>query len=339
MRGLRMRISGTRARSRLDSGPVFGSHLSIAGSMCNALQEGERLKMDTVQVFTKNQQQWKAPPLADSAVREWRSEVERLGWKGRIPAHASYLINLASPNDELWKKSIESMCVELERCEALGISYLVHHPGSPTGSGTEFGIGRIAEAYRLLFQATRGFRTVCCLENTVGAGSTLGGPFEELAELRTRIADLTGEPDRVGFCFDTCHAHAAGHDMATCEAALATLEAFDRICGLRHIRVVHLNDSKGKCGSHLDRHEHIGEGTIGSPKLACSGFTVVVNSPELRQVPKILETPKGDSPGGIPYDTLNLRRLRKLAPSREPIKQVARPSSPGPRARRQPATP
>jgi deoxyribonuclease-4 len=307
--------------------------------MCNALREAERLKMDTVQVFTKNQQQWKAAPLVDSAVREWHAEVARLGWQGRIPAHASYLINLASPSDALWKKSIESMCIELERCEALGIPFLVHHPGSPTGAGRDFGIARIAEAYRLLFQATRGFRTILCLENTVGAGSTLGGPFEELAELRSRIAELTGEPDRVGFCFDTCHAHAAGHDMASCDAARAALDDFNRICGLSNIRVVHLNDSKGRCGSHLDRHEHIGQGTIGSPKVSCSGFHTVVNRAELRGVPKILETPKGDSPGGTPYDTLNLRRLRKLALPAEPIKQVPGRLPAGKRSRRQPATP
>jgi deoxyribonuclease IV len=299
---------------------LFGSHLSIAGSLCNALQEGERLKMDTVQVFTKNQQQWKVAPLPDSAVREWRREVERLGWNGRVAAHASYLINLASPIDDLWEKSIAMMRVELERCETLGIPFLVHHPGSPTGAGVDFGIARVTEAYRRLFAGTRGLTTVSCLENTVGAGSTLGGPFDQLAELRTRIVDATGEPGRVGFCFDTCHAHAAGYDMASLAGANAALDEFDRVCGLEHIRVVHLNDSKGKAGSHLDRHEHIGQGTIGRPRLAASGFAAVVLRRELRRVPKILETPKGTSPGGMAYDTLNLRRLRKLAPRNEPIK-------------------
>jgi deoxyribonuclease IV len=339
---------------------MFGSHLSIAGSMCNALAEAQRLKMDTVQVFTKNQQQWKVAPLADSAVREWRAEVSRLGWgggsggggaggaggHGRIAAHASYLINLASPADELWEKSIALMQVEVERCEALGIPFLVHHPGSPTGAGVEFGIGRIVEAYRRILAQTRGFQTVLCLENTVGAGSTLGGPFEELAELRRRILENAAEGERVGFCFDTCHAHAQGYDMASRAGADRVLDELDRICGLHHVRVVHLNDSKGRCGSHLDRHEHIGQGTIGAPKLAQSGFAAVVNRAELREVPKILETPKGDSPGGkggVPYDTLNLRRLRKLAIPLEPIKttRVLRPpfspSHPAKKARRQPA--
>jgi deoxyribonuclease-4 len=298
---------------------VFGSHLSIAGSMCNALKEGERLGMDTVQVFTKNQQQWKAPPLAPSAVAEWRSEVARLGWEGRIAAHASYLINLASPDDDLWKKSTALMLVELERCEALEIPFLVHHPGSAISSGVEAGMARIVEAYRLLFDQTRGFRTISCLENTCGAGATLGGRFEELAELRERIAEATGQEARVGFCFDTCHAHAAGYDMASQTAAAAVLEEWDSLCGLRNLRVLHLNDSKAKCGSHLDRHEHIGSGTIGRPRLAASGFSAVVNHPDLRGVPKIMETPKGKAPGGADFDGLNLRKLRKLVRPTDPI--------------------
>ncbi|MFN0133907.1 MAG: deoxyribonuclease IV [Phycisphaerales bacterium] len=305
---------------------MFGSHLSIAGSMANALIEAEGLGMDTVQVFTKNQQQWKAKPLADDEVARWKAEVARLGWGGdgasdvgRTVAHAGYLINLASPKDELWEKSIDLMRIEIERCEALGIPFLVHHPGSPTGSGVEFGVARIAAAYARLLPSVAGFKTVCCLENTVGAGSTLGGPFEQLADLRRRIIDTGWSAERIGFCFDTCHAHAAGHDMATVASASAVLAEFDSIAGLANIRAIHLNDSKGALGSRLDRHEHIGEGTIGGPRLDKSGFAAVVNHPALRNVPKIMETPKGDNPEGTPYDTLNLRRLRKLVTEPEPI--------------------
>jgi deoxyribonuclease-4 len=312
--------------------------------MNHALTEAQRLGMDTVQVFTKNQQQWKAPPLSPLAISEWAAQVKALGWEGRATAHASYLINLASPDDELWKKSVALMLVEIERCEALGIPFLVHHPGSPTGAGAEFGIARITEAYRLLLRSTRGFRTVSCLENTVGAGSTLGGQFHELATLRARIIDATGEAARVGFCFDTCHAHAAGHDMAASAAAATTLESWDATCGLAHNRVVHLNDSKGKRGSHLDRHEHIGQGTIGRPRLAASGFRTVVNHPALQRVPKILETPKGKSPGGVDFDTLNLRRLRKLLRPADPIRthpapRASTPGRPGPGTRPAKRTP
>ena len=177
---------------------MFGSHLSISGSMANALREAESLGMDTVQVFTKNQQQWKVPPLSTDAISEWKSEVARLGWQGRIVAHASYLINLASPDDSLWAKSIDLMRVEIERCEALEIPFLVHHPGSSTTSPTEAGVSRIIDAYERLLKDTPGFRTVSCLENTVGSGQNLGGPFEQLAELRLKIADRTGEPARIG---------------------------------------------------------------------------------------------------------------------------------------------
>ncbi|QOI99509.1 MAG: deoxyribonuclease IV [Phycisphaeraceae bacterium] len=311
---------------------MFGSHLSIAGSMVNALREGERLGMDCVQVFTKNQQQWKAKPLDPAMVEEWRSEVGRLGWdlggppdakgsrRGGITSHASYLINLASPDDGLHRKSIDLMTDEVERCETLGIPFLVHHPGAFTAGTLEGGIARIASAYREVFRRTRGVAVVSCLEGTVGAGSQIGGRFEELAAARAAIIDATGEPSRVGYCLDTCHMHAAGYDLSTAGAAHDALETFDRVCGLAHLRVFHINDSKGKAGSRLDRHEHIGEGTIGggtlghpaSPAaLRRSGFMAVVNHPVLTDVPKILETPKGEL-RGVPLDSLNLSRLKDL---------------------------
>jgi deoxyribonuclease IV len=308
---------------------MYGSHLSIAGSLANALREAQRLRMDTVQIFTKNQQQWKAPPLAQETISEWTAEVERLGWQGRLAAHASYLINLASPDDELWRKSIDLMRIEIERCEALGISFLVHHPGSPGEAGPELGLNRIAAAYQQLLQSTSGYRTICCLENTVGAGSMVGARFEQLAELRQRILDLgpAGEA-RIGYCFDTCHAHAAGYDMSTRESAGRVLDEFDSICGLKHLHVLHLNDSKGRLGSRLDRHEHIGKGAVGSPALARSGFAAIAARPELATKPKILETPKGNTAAGTPYDSLNLRRLRKLAATLEPINTPPRPCTP-----------
>ncbi|QYO64779.1 deoxyribonuclease IV [Leptolyngbya sp. 7M] len=226
--------------------------------MTNALAQGRALALDTVQVFTKNQQQWSVPPVDPGAAREWLAELGALGWTsgitwrgrdwGRVVAHASYLINLASPNSELWEKSVRLMRVEIERCAGLGIPWLVHHPGSPTGTAAAEGMDRIARAYRRLFKETRGAPVVLCLENTVGAGSTLGGRFEELAELRARIVEATGEPHRVGFCFDTCHAHAAGYDMGPRAAAKAVLESFDTICGLEHLAVVHINDSKAADG-------------------------------------------------------------------------------------------
>jgi len=315
---------------------MLGSHLSIAGSMVNALHEAEKLGFDTVQVFTKNQQQWKAPPLDPGVVTEWRAEVARLGWEDRTVSHASYLINLASVKDDLFQKSVDLMTEEVERCEALGIPFLVHHPGSWVGWDLESGIRRIGEAYGEVFRRTPGFRTVSCLEGTVGAGSTLGGPFQDLAKVRARIADVTGAASRVGFCLDTCHMHAFGHDLSSRAGAEQVLRDFDSTCGMEHLRVMHMNDSKGKAGSRLDRHAHIGLGTIGCAprgeraRLIASGFGAVVNHPRIRAVPKILETPKENNDSGTAWDVVNARRLRALM-EESTGKTTARP--PGAKAR------
>ncbi len=308
---------------------MFGSHLSIANSMVNALHEGERLALDTVQVFTKNQQQWKAKPLDPAMVRDWHAEVHRLGWQGRLVSHASYLINLAAYDDDLFQKSIDLMTDEIERCEHLAIPFLVHHPGSfvhwPGDDGLARGLARIAEAYREVFRRTRGYTTISCFEGTAGAGSQIGGRFEHLRDLRHAAAHSTGEPARLAFCLDTCHLHAAGYDLASRDSTQRVLEEFDRTCGLAHLRVLHLNDSKGKLASKLDRHEHIGEGWIGGgasmhsgqgafteSALAASGFATLLAHPALHAIPKILETPKGTDPQGANYDTINLTRLKAL---------------------------
>jgi len=312
--------------------PLFGSHLSIAGSMCNALTEATTLGLGCVQVFTKNQQQWKARPLDPAMVTEWRDQVSALGWnkggpdnRGGIVSHASYLINLASCKPDLLTQSVDLMTDEIERCETLGIPYLVHHPGSFVGWTREQGIATIAHSYKDLLSRTRGYKTILCLEGTAGAGSQLGGPFEDLAELRAATISAASEPGRVGFCLDTCHLHAAGHDMATIESARATLNHFDALCGLANVKVLHINDSKGRLGSHLDRHDHIGHGWVGggatphakegiysAAKLKKSGFAAVMRDPRLAHAARILETPKGQDDNGRQWDSINLKRLGTL---------------------------
>lgn len=284
--------------------------------MAGALEEASRLKFDTVQVFTKNQQQWKVKPLDPGVVNEWLAALKERGWEHRTVSHASYLINLASGNDELWGKSIDLMQVEIERCEALSIPFLVHHPGSTTGAPAAEGIARIAGAYGELAKRTKGFRTVCCLEDTVGSGSHLGRTFEELAALRSAILNAGFPEARVGFCLDTCHLHAGGYDLSTRAGAKAAFDAFALTCGEANLKALHINDSKGICGSRLDRHAHIGEGTIGGgttkKAVAASGFAEVVNRPAFANIPKILETPKEDNDKGVPMDTVNLKRLKSL---------------------------
>jgi len=302
--------------------PLFGSHLSIAGGMVNALNEGERLGLDTVQVFTKNQQQWKVRPLDPGAVSDWMDALTRLGWEDRTVSHASYLINLASPNDELWAKSVDLMTVEIERCAELSIPYLVHHPGAYTTSTEKRGLARIAKAYKALLKRTSGMRVTVLLEDTVGSGSNLGRTFEQLGELRSMILDKSASPERVGFCLDTCHAHSGGYDMSSRATAEAALDHFDSTCGLENLKVLHLNDSKVPFDSRKDRHEHIGEGSIGRPPgpsgkpnrrpLKETGFAAAVNRPELAGCPMIMETPKGENEKGRPFDAQNLRRLRSL---------------------------
>ena len=314
------------ARQRdLYTARMFGSHLSIADGMAAAARKADELGFDCVQIFTKNQRQWKTKPLDEQAADDWISAIDELGWAGRTVSHASYLINLASPDDELWHKSIDLMTEEINRCERMQIPFLVHHPGAYTTSTAEEGLERIASAYRHLLLRTAGYATVLCLEDTVGSGSNMGRTFEELAALRSLIIDKTGASHRVGFCFDTCHAHAGGYDMSSRESAERVLAEFDRLCGLEHLRVVHLNDSIGDLDSRRDRHAHIGEGTIGggttSRSLLASGFAAVVNHKALKNVPKILETPKEPTEAGTPMDVINLRRLRRLQSS--PPKRTA----------------
>ncbi len=286
---------------------MFGSHLSIAGGLVNALTAAEDLALDTVQIFTKNQRQWAVKPLADDAREEWLAKQDELGWNGRTVAHDSYLINLASPKDDLYKKSISMMTEEFNRATALGVSFLVSHPGAHTGSGLDAGLERIADAYKAIFSDTDDSDLVLCLENTAGGGSTIGRTFEELADLRAMILDRGVPAERVGFCIDTCHALAGGYDVTTRASAEGVLDELDRVCGLENVRVLHLNDSKGALDSRVDRHEHIGEGEVG-----LEGFAAVVNRPELASVPKIMETPKGEDENGVPFDETNLARLKGL---------------------------
>lgn len=291
--------------------------------MSGAVREAVRLGLDCVQVFTKNQQQWKAPALAPAAVAMWNEAIGEAGWAAstdgpqRVVSHASYLANMGSPDAELWEKSVGLMREEVERCERLKIGLLVFHPGSSTGSPREEGAERIARGAARLLNETRGYRTVLCLENVAGAGSTLGRTFEELAGLRTRILELAIElgvdareaEGRVGFCLDTCHMHAAGYDLASGnDGGMAALTQVRAVLGIENVRCLHLNDSKGVAGSRLDRHEHIGEGTIG-----LKGFEAFLRDEVLSGVPKIMETPKGETKGGEAFDSINVSRLRAIA--------------------------
>lgn len=295
---------------------VFGAHLSVAGGLDKALEEARRLRLDCVQVFTRNQRQWAARALEQPEVQAWTRALRRLGWTARrCVSHASYLINLASPDPPQRRRSVAALRGELERCEALGIGCCVLHPGAHMGEPAppgatrptrdeRAGLNRVAHKIDRLHRELPGFKVVLCLETTAGSGTTLGYAFTHLDWVRQRLR----EPQRLGYCFDTCHVTAAGYDMSSDAAAASVLNEFDEVCGLRHLRVLHLNDSAAPAGSRRDRHAHIGQGTCG---LAC--FRAIVNYPAFARVPKIIETPKGLDERGIPWDVVNIRKLRRLA--------------------------
>ncbi|MEE2680848.1 MAG: deoxyribonuclease IV [Planctomycetota bacterium] len=302
---------------------MLGSHLSISGGMVNALEEAEALGMDCVQVFTKNQRRWSAPPLKEEDISRWLGRLRQMGWDDpaglRTVSHNSYLVNLASPDPEGRAKSLTLQRDEIERCEALSIPLLVAHPGAHLGQSRkprepnrlgepptpdeEAGLLRIVDALDQLHGETSGASTVTCLETTTGSGTNLGYDFAHLGFIRSRVKS----PERVGFCLDTCHVTAAGYDMSTESGAQAVLQLFDEQCGLKHLLALHLNDSIGALGSRLDRHAHIGEGCCGA-----SCFRAVIGHPLLRSRPMILETAKEPSPDGRKWDEVNLEHLRSL---------------------------
>ena len=234
----------------------LGAHMSIAGGVSYALERAASVKSNAVQVFTKNNRQWQGPPIAEPDVLRWNRE-KPIHQIGDAVSHASYLINLASPKEELWQKSIAAHQDELVRAHAYGIPYVVLHPGSHTGSGVEAGIARIAAGLNQIHAATPACDdTMTLLEIMAGQGATLGGSISELR----RIIEQVDNPARVGICLDTCHAFAAGYDLRTRSGYEAMLEELDRELGLNVVKCWHFNDSKGALGSHLDRHVHIGEG-------------------------------------------------------------------------------
>lgn len=269
--------------------------------MHNALLSAEKYGMETVQVFTKNQQQWKCAPLDDAAIKDWSSHQKRLRFKKTI-SHDSYLINLAAINPEFWRKSVELFIEELRRCDLLGIPYLVTHPGAHMGEGEEKGLAKVAAALDVIHAQLPGVKVITCLEITAGQGSCLGCKLEHLAEITDRVK----EPKRLAVCLDTAHLFAAGYDFRGRKYAKFRKE-LEKTIGLKRVKVWHLNDSKKALGSRVDRHDHIGKGMIG-----LEGFRPIVNDSAWDDVPKILETPKDKDDQGRDWDQVNLETLRSL---------------------------
>ncbi len=279
---------------------LLGAHMSIAGGAFNAFKDGEKVGCDSMQIFTKNSNQWKAKPLSDEEIEKFKSEQQRTGISP-VVAHDSYLINLCANDDEKLKKSYDAFAVELERCRLLGIPYLVMHPGSHLGEGEEKGLKEIASNLtRLLDGDADEGGAMVLLETTAGQGTNLGYKFEHLRD----IMDMVEQKERLGVCVDTAHILAAGYDIRTAEGFESVLDEFDKVIGLKHLKAFHLNDSKKEHGSRVDRHEQIGEGYVG-----LEAFRYLVNRKDFEKIPMLLETPKDKE---YTEDIKNLKLLRSL---------------------------
>jgi deoxyribonuclease-4 len=286
---------------------MYGSHLSIAGGMYKAVDEAVRLNFNTVQVFTKNQQQWKAPPLVPESVAQFKTALTVANF-AKVVAHDSYLINMAATDPALRQKSTDAFAAEMKRCDALGITYLVTHPGAHCGQGEACGLDHIIRGLNHILATEPADaatpKVTVCIETTAGQGSCLGCSFDHIST----ILKAVNRPDRLGVCIDTAHILAAGYDITTADNTRRVLDDFDRIVGLNHVKVFHLNDSKKPLGSRVDRHEHIGYGHVG-----LGAFAAITQDERFAAIPKILETPKDKALDGRAWDTINLTTLRKLA--------------------------
>ncbi len=277
--------------------PLFGAHMSIAGGYYRALEIARDHDCEAVQLFTKNSNQWRAKAIVDDEVARFRATLGQTRVRKSL-AHDSYLINLASPDDVLYQRSLEAFVEEVQRAERLGLDYLVTHPGAHVGCGEETGLRKVAEALDEVHRRCAGYHVQILLETTAGQGSCLGHRFEHLAQVLERVA----EPERLGVCLDTCHVFAAGYALAPQAAYRKTMKEFDSIIGLSRLRAFHLNDSQKPLGSRVDRHAHIGQGCLG-----LEPFRLLVNDRRFRNHPMLLETPKEND-----MDKVNLRILRDL---------------------------
>lgn len=283
--------------------PLLGAHTSIAGGLDKAIIRGSNLGCDAIQIFTKNSNQWKERYLESKEIDVFQETGKRLNIDPVI-AHSSYLINLASPDDENYEKSISAVRHELRRCEQLGIGFIVMHPGSHRGAGEKAGIGRIIQALGRISREHGRTDVRITLETTAGQGAALGHTFQQIA----RIMDGAGDTARLALCLDTCHAFAAGYEMRDGESYERLLEDVERLIGLQYLKVIHLNDSRRERGSLVDRHEEIGKGMIGLEPMRW-----IMKDARLRDVPKILETPGIGSNNNIDRNRETLQLLRSFA--------------------------
>ena len=275
-----------------------GVHVSIAGGVDRAVDRAVAKGCETFQIFSRNPRGWTVKKLDGGKVERFIDEVEGSGIHPVVD-HMPYLPNLASPKEDVYVKSVDALTTELERCWTLRIPYIVTHLGSHLGSGLENGYARVADGINRALSKDAS-DVILLLENTAGTKNSVGGKFEDIRAIIDRIEKI----DRIGICFDTCHAYAAGYDVRTREGLDATFGRFDELFGLSMLKLLHMNDSEGEGGSKRDRHEHIGLGRIGE-----NGFRQILHDSLLRDIPMILETPVDD----LRDDAWNMAKVRELA--------------------------
>ena len=278
--------------------------MSIAGGLDLAIERGAAIGCTAIQIFDKSSNQWAARHLGEDEVARFKAARARTGIDP-VVAHASYLINLCSPDDALYRKSIGAVVEELERCGRLGVEWLVVHPGGHMGEGEEFGIRRMAEAIDEIHGRLAGGGAKIAMETTAGQGTVIGHRFDQIGAILARVK----RPERLGACLDTCHVLAAGYDLRAPGTYSETMRRFDGEIGLDRLQVIHLNDSKKDLGSRVDRHEHIGKGFLGLP-----AFRLLMNDPRLGSLPLLLETPKDEKT--YAEDVMNLNTLIGLVERR-----------------------
>lgn len=264
---------------------IIGGHMSIGGGFAEAPERARNIGLDAMQVFTKNQRQWIAKPLNMEDVNFYLENMKRFDIKITV-AHASYLVNLAAPEQDKFEKSIESMVHELQRCESLKIPYLIFHPGAHMGEGEKNGLKRIVDGINKIIEKSEGIKAKITIETTAGQGTNLGYRFEQIGFILDNVSDKS----KVRVCMDTCHIFAAGYELRSKDGYEKTMDEFSRNIGFENLVAVHLNDSEKALGSRVDRHAQIGRGYIGR-----EGFKNLLKDKRFSNMPLILETPGGEA--------------------------------------------
>ena len=282
--------------------PLLGAHMSIAGGIQKALWRGERAGCQVIQIFTQSPSRWTSRQLTEEDITAFEDARQKTGIQP-VSVHDSYLINLASPKTSLRNKSIEALSREMERTEALGIPFLVIHPGAHMGAGETVGLKHISESLNRIFDRSSTMKVEILLETTAGQGTSLGAKLAHMAE----IIDKTECRDRLAICLDTCHIFAAGYDIRDEDGYKNLIQSVHSILGMEKLKLFHINDSKQELGSRIDRHEHPGQGSIGK-----TAFALFLKDPAFTNLPFILETPKGKNDQGIDWDVENLMILKDL---------------------------